>query len=94
MKRWFPEVVAYFEKRITNGIVQGINNKLKLLKRCVFRFNNFHNFEILALLFWHFPYALAQQVPENQEVLLIFFFQKRQNRPFSWLFFWLGGTEV
>nr|WP_322111871.1 transposase [Aerosakkonema funiforme] len=59
IKRWFPEVVGYFERRITNGIVEGINNKLKLLKRCGFGFNNFHNFEIRALLLWHFPYNLA-----------------------------------
>nr|WP_226576206.1 transposase [Microseira wollei] len=36
MKRWFPEVVGYFERKITNGIVEGINNKLKLLKPCGF----------------------------------------------------------
>ena len=33
IKRWFAEIVGYFESRITNGIVEGINNKLKLLKR-------------------------------------------------------------
>ncbi|HAX79961.1 MAG TPA: hypothetical protein DCY88_30030 [Cyanobacteria bacterium UBA11372] len=59
IKRWFPEVVGYFERRINNGIVKGINNKLKLLKRCGFGFNNFENFEIRALLLWHFPHNLA-----------------------------------
>ncbi|MCL1470227.1 ISL3 family transposase [Argonema antarcticum] len=59
IKRWFPEVVGYFERRITNGVVEGINNKLKLLKRCGFGFKNFHNFEIRALLLWHFPDNLA-----------------------------------
>ena len=34
IRRWFAEVMGYFEKRTTNGIVEGINNKLKLLKRC------------------------------------------------------------
>lgn len=43
IKRWFPEVVGYFERRITQGIVAGINNKLKVLKRCAFGFNNFHD---------------------------------------------------
>ena len=46
MKRWFAEIVGYFENRTTNGIVEGINNKLKLLKRCGFGFRNFHNFEL------------------------------------------------
>ncbi len=59
IKRWFGEVVGYFEKKTTNGIVEGINNKLKLLKRCGFSFRNFINFEIRALLFWHFPKDLA-----------------------------------
>ena len=59
MKRWFAEIVGYFENRTTNGIVEGINNKLKLLKRCGFGFRNFHNFELRALLFRHFPHNLA-----------------------------------
>lgn len=60
IKRWFAEIVGYFENRTTNGIVEGINNKLKLLKRCGFGFRNFRNFELRALLFWHFPNNLAQ----------------------------------
>jgi transposase len=59
IKRWLPEIVGYFESRTTNGIVEGINNKLKLLKRSGFGFRNFHNFEIRALLSWHFPKNLA-----------------------------------
>ncbi|MCL1467903.1 transposase [Argonema galeatum A003/A1] len=59
IKRWFPQIVGYFERRITNGVVEGINNNLKLLKRCGFGFKNFHNFEIRALLLWHFPDNLA-----------------------------------
>ena len=55
IRRWFAEVVGYFEKRTTNGIVEGINNKLKLLKRCGLGFRNFNNFKKRALLFWHYP---------------------------------------
>jgi transposase len=54
IRRWFAAVVGYFEKRTTNGIVAGINNKLKLLKRCGFGFRNFNNFKTRALLFWHY----------------------------------------
>lgn len=60
IKRWLAEIVGYFEQRTTNGIVEGINNKLKLLKRCGFGFRNFINFQIRALLLWHFPKNLAQ----------------------------------
>jgi transposase len=60
IKRWLAEIVGYFEQRTTNGIVEGINNKLKLLKRCGFGLRNFINFKIRALLLWHFPNNLAQ----------------------------------
>jgi len=59
IKRWFLEVVGYFEQRTTNAIVEGINNKLKLLKRSGFGLRNFNNFETRALLFGHFPRNLA-----------------------------------
>ncbi len=55
IKRWFGESVGYFEQRTTNGIVEGINNKLKLLKRWGFGLRNFINFEMRALLAWDFP---------------------------------------
>ena len=48
IKRWLAELVGYFERRTTNGIVEGINNKLKLLKRCGLGFRNFNNFKIRA----------------------------------------------
>ena len=55
IQRWFGEIVGYFERRTNNGIVEGINNKLKVLKRSGFNFRNFDNFEQRALLCWHFP---------------------------------------
>jgi len=51
IKRGLAEVVGYFERRTTNGIVEEINNKLKLLKRCGLGFRNFNNYKIRALLF-------------------------------------------
>ena len=59
IKRWLAEIVGYFEQRTTNAIVEGINNKLKLLKRSGFGFRNFNNFQLRALLLWHFPINLA-----------------------------------
>ncbi len=59
IKRCLGEIVGYFEQRTTSGIVEGINNKLKLLKRCGCGFRNFHNFQLRALLFWHLPEILA-----------------------------------
>lgn len=60
IKRWFGEIVGYFERRTTSGVVEGINNKLKLIKRSGFGFRNFHNFETRALLAWHYPINLAR----------------------------------
>ncbi|TWH39528.1 ISL3 family transposase [Dulcicalothrix desertica] len=58
--RWFGEIIGYFERRTTNGVVEGINNKLKLIKRSGFGFRNFRNFEIRALLSWHYDINLAR----------------------------------
>ncbi len=52
--RWFDEIIAYFDQRTTNGTVEGINNKLKLIKRSGYGFRNFENFRIRCLLSWHF----------------------------------------
>lgn len=60
IKRWFAEIVGYFEQRTTSGVVEGINNRLKVLKRCGFGFRNFTNFQLRALLLWHFSEKLAQ----------------------------------
>jgi transposase len=48
--RWFDEIIAYFD----SGIVEGINNKLKLIKRSAYGFRNFDNYRIRCLLNWHF----------------------------------------
>jgi transposase len=59
IKNWFVEIVGYFEQRTTNAVVEGINNRLKVLKRCGFGFRNFDNFKKRALLFWHLTDSLA-----------------------------------
>ena len=52
--RWFDEILAYFDNRTTSGTVEGINNKLKLIKRSAYGFTNFENFRNRCLLSWHF----------------------------------------
>lgn len=56
---WFQEVVGYFERRTNQGMVEGINNRLKVIKRNGFGFKQFDNFEKRSLLFFHFPNTLA-----------------------------------
>ena len=52
--RWFGDIVGYFEQRTTSGTVEGINNKLKLIKRLGYGFRHFANFRLRCLLSWHF----------------------------------------
>ncbi len=54
IRRWIGEIIAYFDQRTSQGVVEGINNKLKLIKRKAFGFRNFDNFRIRSLLNWHF----------------------------------------
>lgn len=54
ISRWFGEIVGYFDNGTTSGVVKGINNKLKLIKRLGYVFRNFYNFRLRSLLSWHF----------------------------------------
>jgi transposase len=51
--RWFSEITAYFETRTTSGAVEGLNNRLKLIKRLGYGFRNFDNFRLRCLMCWH-----------------------------------------
>jgi transposase len=51
--RWLDEIIGYFDNRTTSGVVEGINNKLKLIKRSAYGFRNFENYRIRCLLNWH-----------------------------------------
>lgn len=59
MRRWFGEILQYFEHRTTSGVVEGINNRLKLIKRSGYGFRNFERFRLRCLISWHFPAAAA-----------------------------------
>ena len=54
IKRWIGEIIAYFDEGTTQGVVEGINNKLKLIKRRAFGLRNFDNFQLRSFLTWHF----------------------------------------
>lgn len=54
--RWFDEVIAYFDNGTNSGTVEGINNKLKLIKRSGYGFRNFENFRVRCLLNWRTNY--------------------------------------
>nr|WP_275575004.1 transposase [Neosynechococcus sphagnicola] len=47
-------IAYYFESRTTSGAVEGINNRLKLIKCSGYGFRNFANFRLRCLIRWHF----------------------------------------
>jgi transposase len=59
ISRWLGEVSAYFDYRTTSGAVEGINNKLKLIKRSGYGFRNFENFRLRCLICWHLDCSSA-----------------------------------
>lgn len=54
IRNWIGEIISYFDNHTTNGVVEGINNKLKLIKRIGYGFRNFDNFCTRVFLDWHF----------------------------------------
>ncbi|MEM6522004.1 MAG: transposase [Cyanobacteria bacterium P01_C01_bin.70] len=59
IRRWFGEILQYFEHKTTSGVVEGINNRLKLIKRSGYGFRNCERFKLRCLISWHFPTAVA-----------------------------------
>lgn len=51
IQSWIGEIIAYFDRITTQGMVEGVNNKLKLIKRKAYGFRNFDNFKIRSQLF-------------------------------------------
>ncbi len=43
---WEKNILNYFEDWVSSGFVEGVNNKIKLIKRKAFGFVNFENFRI------------------------------------------------
>jgi transposase len=56
IRRWFEPILGYFDHRTTQGVVEGINQKIKLIKRRAFGLTNFDHFRRRVLLHWSFCY--------------------------------------
>ncbi len=52
IRRWLKEILAYFDNRTSPGIVEGINQKIKLIKRRTYGMTNFENFQRRIFLNW------------------------------------------
>jgi transposase len=50
LERWWEEITNYFQDRANSGFVEGLNNKLKVLKqRCYGILNRDHLFQRICL---------------------------------------------
>ncbi len=49
LNNWFEQILNYFDKRITNGFVEGLNRAIRFIISRAFGFRNFENFRLLVL---------------------------------------------
>ena len=49
LKKWRQEILNYFDYRITNGFVEGKNNRIKTIKRMAYGYRNMDNFRLRIL---------------------------------------------
>ena len=49
LAHWLEKITNYFHRRTTNGMVEGINNKIKLIKRRAFGFRTFEHFRLRVI---------------------------------------------
>ncbi len=54
LRNWFDEILHYFDKRITNGFVEGMNRAIRSVISRAYGFRNFENFR-LQILAQHGP---------------------------------------
>ncbi|ODJ52712.1 hypothetical protein BFR38_11135 [Brochothrix thermosphacta] len=50
LKKYLPEIANSFKYNDSNGHLEGINNKIKMIKRISFGYHNFTNFRNRILL--------------------------------------------
>lgn len=50
LQSWKSEILAYIEHRYSNGPTEGINNRIKKIKRDGYGFTNFNNYRLRVLL--------------------------------------------
>jgi len=50
LNNWFELILNYFTERWTNAFAEGVNNKIKLIKRRAFGFTNFDHFRLRILV--------------------------------------------
>jgi len=50
LKKYMKYIENMFESNITNGLIEGLNNKIKPIKRTAFGYSSFSNFKKRILI--------------------------------------------
>lgn len=50
LRNWWEVILNYFADRLTSGMVEGLNNKLKVIKRLAYGYRNFEHFRLRVLM--------------------------------------------
>ena len=50
LKKYMKYIENMFKPNITNGLIEGLNNKIKSIKRTAFGYSNFSNFKKRILI--------------------------------------------
>jgi transposase len=50
LRNWWDVILNYFHDHLTSGFVEGMNNKLKVIKRSGFGYRNFEHFRLRVLM--------------------------------------------
>ena len=50
LKKYMKYIENMFESNITNGVIEGLNNKIKSIKRTAFGYSNVSNFKKRVLI--------------------------------------------
>jgi transposase len=50
LRNWWQVILNYFHDRLSSGFVEGMNNKLKLIKRLAYGYRNFSHFRLRVLV--------------------------------------------
>lgn len=50
LRNWWEVILNYFADRLSSGVVEGLNNKLKVIKRLAYGYRNFEHFRLRVLV--------------------------------------------
>ena len=50
LRNWWDVILNYFPNRLSSGLVECLNNKLKLIKRLAYGYRNFTHFRLRVLV--------------------------------------------